>query len=1069
MALQAALNSDDDRGSLSLQFMQSMLDEQFTACFMTYSCLTHHIHGLSSSDRRPAAASDVSAANPVHRCGATDEVQHSHTVPLADVCHARVDQYWPSAGPIGEGVHHVTARKTNIGDIVGHSRDLQRHQRPSALHLPTASQAMESQVWQSTLPNASMIRFSEEVSSEERDQGSTHHASTAFNDDGTVLPMAAQQGDIAVKEDRLHNTPYALERSDGAPLHRSALYRSALYRFCVEVLPPDHRYIAHFKAMLLCICMATVLAVPFHVSFHTLLDNSLPLINTTLAAVEVMFLLDIYNNFRTGYYSATRACNVLDRRLIALRYVRSHLLTDILAAIPVTCVWRASRLLHGGTWMIEHARDDSLDEVVDAFSMLQLLKIFKIAKLAQLTVPLEGLFGSAQVAVARLIFTFIAIFHGTACGFHLMSFLSYSQASWIESQGLDGEKVVHRYIASLYWTFTTITTTGYGDIAPATIAERSYSMGAMLLGLTVFSYFISSVSQAVEMMDAANMRSKEQRRAIDMFAQLHKLPRSMHGRVRAYYDYLLRNAVHDLDSHIVTSLSPQLRQDVLLFLYSDLVAKVPFFRNKSHQFIAELIQKLRAEVYPPGEYVTVEGQLGYTMFFVRTGQLEVRVALDLPRYLAALATMQSVRGMRRPANSLSQTDDDDPDSWIMFLAAAIRRFRNRKVAPSRVSTSRIGHMSDEAALELQRYRIVRTLSSGEYFGELACLTGVRRTASIVAVQYSETMSLSKDALDATVSEFPAYKFAISTEVEGYHALVQELIGSSAPVAPAAADAAAAAGPQGGVGEAAAAPPAGAVRWGRQERGSGSGEGSREGHRRSHSAPSGSGRGTEDQVEPRPAVAAGAANRSAAAATAARTGLLERMRMLDVAVEGDPASEGVPGGQAHAACDSPEAVPAPEPIQDGDGGAHEGHTHTLPLPSTALQHAQHVRVRSGSTALYVEQGMGSREMQEALGDGVVRVQQLAWQLQQQVGARGTAVAPLPGNYHRHRHPLWGGAGPRDQLGPNTVGAGMAPVRNELQDFMRTISNGSLPLPGHSSVETPPAGPAPGLQDAMEPAQ
>lgn len=94
--------------------------------------------------------------------------------------------------------------------------------------------------------------------------------------------------------------------------------------------------------------------------------------------------------------------------------------------------------------------------------------------------------------------------------------------------------------------------------------------------------------------------------AIDMFAQMHKLPRSMHGRVRAYYDYLLRNGVHDLNNDIVTSLSPQLRQDMLLFLCSDLVAKVPFFKNKSQQFIAELIQKLQSEVFPPGEYVTVQ-------------------------------------------------------------------------------------------------------------------------------------------------------------------------------------------------------------------------------------------------------------------------------------------------------------------------------------------------------------------------------------------------------------------------------------------------------------------------------
>lgn len=77
--------------------------------------------------------------------------------------------------------------------------------------------------------------------------------------------------------------------------------------------------------------------------------------------------------------------------------------------------------------------------------LFRLLKIFKIAKLAQLTVPLEGFFGSAQVAVARLIFTFIAIFHATACGFHLMAILLPKEDSWIKTQGLDDEYVIYRY------------------------------------------------------------------------------------------------------------------------------------------------------------------------------------------------------------------------------------------------------------------------------------------------------------------------------------------------------------------------------------------------------------------------------------------------------------------------------------------------------------------------------------------------------------------------------------------------------------------------------------------------
>lgn len=162
--------------------------------------------------------------------------------------------------------------------------------------------------------------------------------------------------------------------------------------------------------------------------------------------------------------------------------------------------------------------------------------------------------------------------------------------------------------------------------------------------------------------------------AIDMFAQLHKLPRSIHHRVRAYYDYLLRNAVHDLDSHIVTSLSPQLRQDVLLFLYSDLVAKVPFFRNKSQQFIAELIQKLRAEVFPPGEFVTVE--------VCPACCPPLAVATPLLRWRWAMPAVRDLsRGARLPsgAQHLPFCCSDLPDSschhlpcWAVFITATQR-------------------------------------------------------------------------------------------------------------------------------------------------------------------------------------------------------------------------------------------------------------------------------------------------------------------------------------------------------------------------------------------------------------
>lgn len=61
-----------------------------------------------------------------------------------------------------------------------------------------------------------------------------------------------------------------------------------------------------------------------------------------------------------------------------------------------------------------------------------------------------------------------------------------------------------------------------------------------------------------------------------MFAQQHKLPRGMHRRILSYFDYLHSNRAsdHGTDSALIDALSPQLRMDLRLFLYADIVSKV---------------------------------------------------------------------------------------------------------------------------------------------------------------------------------------------------------------------------------------------------------------------------------------------------------------------------------------------------------------------------------------------------------------------------------------------------------------------------------------------------------------
>ncbi|CAN0527472.1 unnamed protein product [Ectocarpus sp. 8 AP-2014] len=64
--------------------------------------------------------------------------------------------------------------------------------------------------------------------------------------------------------------------------------------------------------------------------------------------------------------------------------------------------------------------------------------------------------------------------HWVACGWHLLADMEDADLSWIVKDGLEDAPASTLYVTSVYWTVTTLSTVGYGDIFASTIAERTY-------------------------------------------------------------------------------------------------------------------------------------------------------------------------------------------------------------------------------------------------------------------------------------------------------------------------------------------------------------------------------------------------------------------------------------------------------------------------------------------------------------------------------------------------------------------------------------------------------------------
>ena len=78
------------------------------------------------------------------------------------------------------------------------------------------------------------------------------------------------------------------------------------------------------------------------------------------------------------------------------------------------------------------------------------------------------------------------------------------------------------------------------------------------------------------------------------------------------------------DERIIDGLSHQLREDVLLYLYKDLLSSKPFFATRSTHFILETVQVLRLQVHAPEEFVITE-----VRFRLRASRSSVSVAAEM--------------------------------------------------------------------------------------------------------------------------------------------------------------------------------------------------------------------------------------------------------------------------------------------------------------------------------------------------------------------------------------------------------------------------------------------------------
>lgn len=425
-----------------------------------------------------------------------------------------------------------------------------------------------------------------------------------------------------VFEQNLKKIEKANEMNANVIKHQIGKYNK-IVNYIINPIKPDSLFLFWWNIYLCLLMLYTLVITPYYLSFLDMEDNGFFLVFIE-NLIDFSFLTDVIVNFNLSFYridNSNQENILIDNRIeIIKHYLSSWFIFDIISSLPYSLIINDS--IRITSTYFKFTKIPRIYRLIKMFRVAKLFNFFHKIKFFKPTNSILNInFGLSKLL--SFLITTIIFSHNFACIWYLFPKIFNENYNWIIYKDLQDEDNFTLYLYSLYYSFTTLFTLGFGDIYSINDTEKILSILWMTFGIGFFSFTIGTLSSVLADMDSRENKLKYKLSILNDFAKDTNLSQIIKEKIK---NVLIYNSEKQTFSWIekqsmFNDLPSNLKVDIARAMKSGYLKNISFFTSRDDSFVAMMIPFLLPWNIQEKEKVYMVNDHPNQMYFIIKGRV----------------------------------------------------------------------------------------------------------------------------------------------------------------------------------------------------------------------------------------------------------------------------------------------------------------------------------------------------------------------------------------------------------------------------------------------------------------